>query len=161
MTDQVRPSERLEYSAIIDRPVLKLPDGARMIVWTILNVEVWDSTKPQPRMVITPAAGGSPIPDVPNWAWHEYGNRVGFWRLKEVLDAFEVPTTLALNGSICTEYPRIAEEALKANWEFMGHGFSQLSMQKVEDEAGYPKNTRHYSGVHRKTTARLARPCSN
>ena len=134
MSDQMRPDERLEYSAIIDRPVPKLPDGARMIVWTIVNVEVWDSTKPQPRAVITPPAGGIPLPDIPNWAWHEYGNRIGFWRLKEVLDSFDVPTTLALNGSVCTAYPRIAEEALKANWEFMGHGFSQLSMQKVENE---------------------------
>ena len=134
MNDQIRPDERLEYSAIIDRPVLALPDGARMVVWTIVNVEVWDSTKPQPRTVISPPAGGSPIPDVPNWAWHEYGNRIGFWRLKEVLDKFDVPTTLALNGSVCTAYPRIAEEALKAGWEFMGHGFSQLSMQKVDDE---------------------------
>jgi len=130
----MRPDERLEYSAIIDRPVPKLPDGARMVVWTIVNVEVWDSTKPQPRTVITPPAGGSPIPDVPNWAWHEYGNRIGFWRMKEILDAFEVPTTLALNGLVCKAYPRIAEEALKAGWEFMGHGYSQLSMQKVEDE---------------------------
>ena len=130
----MRPDERLDYSAIIDRPELKLPDGARMVVWTIVNVEVLDSTKPQPRTVITPPAGGSPIPDVPNWAWHEYGNRVGFWRLKEVLDTFEVPTTLALNGLVCKVYPRIAEEAMKANWEFMGHGYSQLSMQKVENE---------------------------
>ncbi len=130
----MRPDERLEYSAIIDRPVPTLPGGARMIVWTIVNVEVWDSTKPQPRTVITPPAGGSPIPDVPNWAWHEYGNRIGFWRMKEVLDAFDVPTTLALNGLVCKHYPRIAEEAHKAGWEFMGHGYSQLSMQKVEDE---------------------------
>ena len=142
MTEHMRPDERLEYSAIIDRPALKLPEGGRMIVWTIVNVEVWDSTKTQPRTVITPPAGGSPSPDIPNWAWHEYGNRVGFWRLKQVLDTFEVPTTLALNGSVCTEYPRIAEEALKAGWEFMGHGFSQLSMQKVEDEREDIQKTR-------------------
>ncbi len=142
MTEHMRPDERLEYSAIIDRPALKLPEGGRMIVWTIVNVEVWDSTKTQPRTVITPPAGGSPSPDIPNWAWHEYGNRVGFWRLKQVLDTFEVPTTLALNGSVCTEYPRIAEEALKSGWEFMGHGFSQLSMQKVEDEREDIQKTR-------------------
>jgi len=142
MTEHMRPDERLEYSPIIDRPVLKLPEGGRMIVWTIVNVEVWDSTKTQPRTVITPPAGGSPSPDIPNWAWHEYGNRVGFWRLKQVLDMFEVPTTLALNGSVCTEYPRIAEEALNADWEFMGHGFSQLSMQKVEDEREDIQKTR-------------------
>ena len=36
-----------------------------------------------PRTVLTPPAGGSPMPDVPNWAWHEYGNRVGFWRFSK------------------------------------------------------------------------------
>ena len=67
---------------------------------------------------------------------------MGCWRLKEVRDSFDVPTTLALNGSGCAEYPRIAEEALKADWEFMGHGFSQLSMQKVEDEREDIQKTR-------------------
>ena len=132
--DPIRPNERLAYSAIIDRPPPKLPDGARMIVWTIVNVEVWDSLQTMPRTVITPPAGGSPMPDIPNWAWHEYGNRIGFWRLKEVLDAYDVRTTLALNGSVCTAYPRIAEAALESGWEFIGHGFSQKNMQKVDDE---------------------------
>jgi allantoinase len=130
----MQPNERLEYSAIIDRPPPKLPDGARMIVWTIVNVEVWDSMQVMPRTVLTPPAGGAPIPDIPNWSWHEYGNRVGFWRIKDILDAHKVPATLALNGSVCTTYPRIGEAALESNWEFMGHGFSQKNMQKVHDE---------------------------
>jgi allantoinase len=130
----MQPNERLEYSAIIDRPVPKLPDGARMIVWTIVNVEVWDSMQVMPRTVLTPPAGGAPIPDIPNWAWHEYGNRVGFWRIKDVLDSQDVRATLALNGSVCTTYPRIGKAALESNWEFMGHGFSQKNMQKVDDE---------------------------
>jgi len=132
--DPIRPDERLTYSAIVDRPAPKLPDGARMIVWTIVNVEVWDSMQTMPRTVITPPAGGAPMPDVPNWAWHEYGNRIGFWRLKEVLDSFDVRTTLALNGSVCSVYPRIAEAALESGWEFIGHGFGQKNMQKVDDE---------------------------
>ncbi len=130
----IRPDERLPYSAIIDRQAPKLPDGARMIVWTIVNVEVWDSMETMPRTVITPPAGGSPMPDIPNWAWHEYGNRIGFWRLKEVLDEFSVRTTLALNGSVCTVYPRIVHAAMEAGWEFIGHGFSQKNMQKVDNE---------------------------
>jgi len=44
----------------------------------VINVEEWDPMQPMPRTVLTPPAGGSPMPDVPNWAWHEYGNRVGF-----------------------------------------------------------------------------------
>src|SRR5215469_11584778 len=69
------PSDRIAYSPIIDRAPLKLPNGAHMAVWVVINVEEWDSTQPMPRTVITPPAGGAPMPDVPNWAWHEYGNR--------------------------------------------------------------------------------------
>ncbi|MGB8893452.1 MAG: hypothetical protein WCD13_03935, partial [Pseudolabrys sp.] len=75
------PNDRLDYSAIPARKPLKLPNGARMVVWTITNVEEWDPTQTMPRTVLTPPAGGSPMPDIPNWCWHEYGNRVGFWRL--------------------------------------------------------------------------------
>ena len=38
------------------------------------------------------------VPDVPNWAWHEYGMRVGFWRLKAALDLHGIAPTLAING---------------------------------------------------------------
>src|SRR5262245_30941995 len=85
------PTERLDYSAITARKPLKLPKGARMVVWTIVNVEEWDPTQTMPRTVLTPPAGGSPMPDIPNWCWHEYGNRVGFWRLLQVYDDFKIP----------------------------------------------------------------------
>ena len=82
------PTERFTYSAIVDRPRLRLPGGARLAVWVIVNVEEWNPLEPMPRTVLTPPAGGSPMPDIPNWAWHEYGNRVGFWRMLEVFDRF-------------------------------------------------------------------------
>ena len=85
------PSDRISYSAITERPQLLLPDGARMAVWVIVNVEEWDPRETMPRTVLTPPAGGSPMPDIPNWAWHEYGNRVGFWRFVEVFDALSIP----------------------------------------------------------------------
>ncbi|MGB7577744.1 MAG: hypothetical protein WBM16_07590, partial [Pseudolabrys sp.] len=56
------PNDRLEYSAIPTRKPLKLPKGARMVVWTITNVEEWDPTQTMPRTVLTPPAGGSPMP---------------------------------------------------------------------------------------------------
>ena len=110
------PTERIAFSAIQDRPRLTLPGGARLVVWVIVNVEEWNSRETMPRTVLTPPAGGSPIPDIPNWAWHEYGQRVGFWRLKaiEILNTpnrdtgptavvqsnWAVPTTIgATNGT--------------------------------------------------------------
>lgn len=129
------PNERLAYSPISLRPKMVLPDGARMVVWVIVNVEQWDINQPMPRTVLTPPAGGSPSPDIPNWAWHEYGNRVGFWRMLEVFDQFRIPGVLAVNGSCFGSYPQIAQAALERNWEFLGHGFIQKNMQKVENEA--------------------------
>jgi peptidoglycan/xylan/chitin deacetylase (PgdA/CDA1 family) len=128
------PTDRIAYSPISERKPLKLPDAARMVVWVIINVEEWDATAPMPRTVLTPPAGGSPSPDIPNWAWHEYGNRVGFWRLLKVFDEFEIPAVLAINGSAIAAYPAIVRAAVERKWEFMGHGFTQRSMQKVADE---------------------------
>ena len=128
------PNERLQYSSIKGRTPLKLPGGARMVVWNIVNVEEWDIQKPMPRTVLTPPAGGSPMPDIPNWAWHEYGNRVGFWRMLEVLDELKIRAVLAINGTAVKTYEAISRAALERKWEFMGHGYTQRSMQAVENE---------------------------
>ena len=128
------PSERLDFSPIDQRPKLALPGGARLAVWVIVNVEEWDPTRPMPRTVLTPPAGGAPMPDIPNWAWHEYGNRVGLWRMLEVLDHFQIRAVLAINGSAITRYEPIARAAHDRGWELIGHGFTQQSMQKVADE---------------------------
>ena len=88
------PTERLDYSAIGERKKLVLPEGARLAVWVIVNVEEWDSSETMPRTVLTPPAGGAPMPDIPNWAWHEYGNRVGFWRMLEVFDDLRIRAVL-------------------------------------------------------------------
>jgi allantoinase len=128
------PTDRFAYSAIAERAPLKLPDGARMAVWIVVNIEEWDFNEPMPRTVLTPPAGGSPIPDVPNWAWHEYGNRVGFWRFVELFDEFAIPAVLAINGSAIAAYPPIVSAAVQRKWEFMGHGFTQRNMQKVKNE---------------------------
>ncbi len=136
MTDEpkMRPTDRIAYSPIAGRAPLKLPGDARMVVWVIVNIEEWDINATMPRTVLTPPAGGAPSPDIPNWAWHEYGNRVGFWRLLEALDEFSIPGVLAINGTAVQTYAPISRAALDRGWEFMGHGFSQKNMQKVEDE---------------------------
>jgi peptidoglycan/xylan/chitin deacetylase (PgdA/CDA1 family) len=130
----VLPGERIPYSAITGRPRLALPGGARLAVWVIVNVEEWNPREVMPRTVLPPPAGSSASPDIPNWAWHEYGNRVGFWRFVEVLDSLKVRAVLAINGSAIAAYEPIARAALDRGWEFIGHGFSQKNMQKVPDE---------------------------
>jgi len=135
------PKERVPYSAIVDRPPLRLPGGARMAVWTIVNVEEWSIEGPMPRTVLSPPMGQPLLPDLPNWAWHEYGMRVGFWRLYDCMKEFGITPTLAINGTVCRDYPRIAQAAFDAGWEFMGHGFRQGPMHRLDDQAGAIRDT--------------------
>ena len=128
------PTERITFDPIVGRKKQTLPDGARMAVWVIVNVEEWDIQKTMPRTVLTPPAGGSPMPDIPNWAWHEYGNRVGFWRLLETLDTLKITAALAINGTAIKAYEPISRAALERKWEFMGHGLTQTNMQHVKNE---------------------------
>jgi peptidoglycan/xylan/chitin deacetylase (PgdA/CDA1 family) len=87
-----------------------------------------------PRTVLSPPLGQPLLPDLPNWAWHEYGMRVGFWRLLEALQRLKITPTLAINGSVCKTYPRVAQAAHEAGWEFMGHGYVQRPMHHLENQ---------------------------
>ena len=130
----ILPSARVPYSAIVDRPKLTVPDGGRMLVWVIVNVEHWGMERAMPRMVLSPPMGQPMQPDLPNWAWHEYGMRVGFWRLHEALKGRGIVPTLAINGIVCKTYEPVARAALDAGWEFMGHGYVQGPMHALTDQ---------------------------
>ena len=130
----MRLTDRLPYQAIVDRPTLSLPDGKRLAVWVIVNVEDWGIEGPMPRTVLPPPMGKPLLPDIPNWSWHEYGMRFGFWRQYKALTSREIPTTLAINGNVCNSYPRVAQAGLEAGWEFMGHGHLQGPMHKLSDQ---------------------------
>jgi peptidoglycan/xylan/chitin deacetylase (PgdA/CDA1 family) len=135
------PKDRVPYSAIVDRPTLSLPNGARLAVWTIVNVEEWSIERNMPRTVLPPPYGQPLLPDLPNWSWHEYGMRVGFWRIHEALGRLGLRATFAINGSVCKSYPRVAEAGLKAGWELMGHGYIQRPMHHVEDQRAAIRDT--------------------
>ena len=129
-------SDRIPYQAIVDRPKLTFPDNRRMAVWVIVNVEHWRIDHAMPRTVLSPPMGQPLLPDVPNWSWHEYGMRSGFWRQHKALTERSIPATLAINGHVCQSYPRVASAALDAGWEFMGHGYFQGPTHKLDDQRG-------------------------
>ena len=128
------PRERAPYSAIVDRPPLKLPGGARVVIWTIVNLEVWDIARAMARQVLPAPTGAALLPDVPNWSWHEYGMRVGFWRFEALFRRLRIRPTLALNARVCVDYPRVAEACRDAGWEFMGHSYEQGPIHLEKDQ---------------------------
>ncbi|MBN9004060.1 MAG: polysaccharide deacetylase family protein [Rhizobiales bacterium] len=128
-------TDRIPYQALIDRPKLSLPHGKTLALWVILNVEEWRIDNAMPRTVLSPPMGQPLLPDVPNWSWHEYGMRAGFWRQLKALTDRRIPITLALNANVCNSYPRVVEAAREADCEFMGHGFVQGPMHKLAEQA--------------------------
>ena len=135
------PRDRAPYSAIVDRPKLRLPHDGRIIVWTIVNLEVWDIARPMARQVLPPPQGVSLLPDVPNWTWHEYGMRVGVWRFFDLFERLNIRPTLSINARVTEDYPRVSQQARDAGWEFMGHAYDQGPIHKIEDQPAMIKRS--------------------
>ena len=135
------PNPRTDYLPIVDRPRLPVPDGNRIIVWVVVNIEEWPLTGPMARTVLPFPQGVTALPDVANYGWHEYGLRVGFWRIKEVLDKHAIRASVSLNAVICESYPRVAEECMRAGWEIFGHGYVQRSLAIESDERSVIRQT--------------------
>jgi allantoinase len=105
------------YSPITERPALKWPGGARIALWVAPNIEFF----PLDEKVFM---GMGMVPDVLSWSHREYGNRVGIWRIMEVLDRYGIRATVALNSEVCDACPQIVAAGVERGWEFMGHNQS-------------------------------------
>jgi len=125
--------DRFDYSPIVDRPPLRWPNGARVAVWVIPNIEHFMFDRPSTSITHVTTAF---VPDVLNYSWRDFGVRVGIWRMMEVMQRYGVRGTVALNADVCDNYPRILEAGNKLGWEWMGHGKnnSMLMANRAEDE---------------------------
>ena len=132
---------RADYSPIFHRKPLRLPGGARVAVWPVINVEEWDINATMARTVLPSPQGVSLIPDVANFGWFDYGMRVGFWRFKQVLDRHGIRATVSLNASVCLSYPQLVRESIEAGWEMLGHGFIQRVINNEPDERAVIRKT--------------------
>ncbi len=110
---------RFDYSPIVDREPLRFPNGARVAVWVIPNIEHFHWDKPSTSVT---AVTAHLKPDVLNYSWRDFGVRVGIWRMMEVMERHGVKGTVALNSEVCGQYPRIIEAGNELGWEWMGHG---------------------------------------
>src|SRR5947209_13699456 len=129
----IRRSERYDDSFITERKPFKWPGNNTLAVWFAPNVEVWhyDSAF---GVGISPNPSNY-VPDVFNYAWREYGIRVGLWRMADVFDAAGLKATVALNAQVCEVFPKAVEEMNKRGWELMGHGMTNsITLAGLEPE---------------------------
>jgi allantoinase len=118
-----RTHNRYAYSPISGRPVYDWPGGKRLAIYVALNLE-WFSFGEGLGAELAP---GGPQPDVLNYAWRDYGNRVGVFRLAELFAELKLPVSLLVNA----EMYRHAPEAISAfpGAEIIGHGRSNSERQ--------------------------------
>jgi len=110
------------YTPITARKGFRWPNGKRLALWVIPNLEFFHLDDPMPganneRIEFAKAK----IPNIRNWTLRDYGNRVGVWRLMDMMARHGIRGTAAVNSDVCIHHPQIIERALKDNWEFMGH----------------------------------------
>ncbi|MFZ4649086.1 MAG: polysaccharide deacetylase family protein [Rubrivivax sp.] len=121
---------RFDYSPITARPGLPWPGGARLAVYVALNHEHFAFGEGLGAM-IGPA---SPQPDVLNYSWREYGNRVGAWRCLELLDDLNWSAAALLNTALYDHCPELVAACVARGHELVGHGHSNAERQGALSE---------------------------
>jgi allantoinase len=117
---------RYEYSSIASRQDYRWPGGKRLAFYVALNIE---------HFAFGAGLGMDPsnrsgAQTARNYAWRDYGNRVGNWRLFEMLDELELPASILLNSMVCYHYPDIIEKIKQRGDDVLGHGRTNAEVLK-------------------------------
>ncbi len=109
---------RYDYSAIETRKDYSWPGGKRLAFYIAINIEHFAFGT---GIGVDPTVRGGPQTQR-NWAWRDYGNRVGNWRLFRMLDELGLPASILLNGEVCEHYPEIIARIKARGDDVIGHG---------------------------------------
>jgi allantoinase len=121
---------RYDYLPITRRPHFTWPDGKRLTVYIAVNLEHFAFGEGLGAAL----APGGPHPDILNFAWRDYGNRVGAWRMLEMLDELRLPSCAVVNAAIfdyCVELPAAF---IARGDEIVAHGRTNSERQGGLDE---------------------------
>jgi len=125
------------YVPITQRPRLTWPNDARVALWVNPNIEFFGLDDVMPGVVNERVPREhAKIPNVRNWSLRDYGNRVGVWRLIEVLSRYGIRASAALNSEVCDHHPEIIDAVMKLGWELIGHNQTNaLRLNEMAPEA--------------------------
>jgi len=117
--------DRYPFSALPKRQTYSWPNGARLAVYFALNVEAFEfGRNPGPDFTSLPSA-----PFHRGYAYRDYGNRVGIWRILELFDRYQIPLAILTNTSVYDACPEVLEPFRKRGDEFVGHGRTNSERQ--------------------------------
>jgi allantoinase len=130
--------DRYDWSDLFDRRKLSWPNGAKIALW-ISPAAQWFPLDMTSKPFLAPGGLTMPFPDLRHYTNRDYGNRVGIYRVLQVLKDYGLPASFALNGMIAERYPQLVEDVAAAGHEIIAHGLdmghlhhSGLSSQEEE-----------------------------
>lgn len=125
-----------DYLPLTSRPRIHWPNGARVAFWVAPNIEFYELHPPPNK---TKNAWLRPNPDVLNYSWRDYGNRVGVWRMMDGMKEVGVRGSVSLNAALCEHHPEIIERCVELDWEIFSHGLYNtrfvLNMSRDQEAA--------------------------
>ena len=118
------------YSALPERPKLTWPNGERLALFVLLHLEFWELEPPEGAHVDPRFKGprGDFFPDYRYFTQREYGNRIGIFRIFDLLDRYGLRATVAANAGACERYPNLVDACLQRGYEIVAHGDYQTRM---------------------------------
>lgn len=113
--------DHVGISALPHRAPLRLPDDKTVAVVVVVNVEHYEYL-PENNAYKNPYPSVPAHPDLVGYSYRDYGNRVGLWRMLDVLDEFQIPITCSLNVAAVELYPEVRDAVIERDWSIMSHG---------------------------------------
>jgi peptidoglycan/xylan/chitin deacetylase (PgdA/CDA1 family) len=114
---KLREHGRYAYSGIETRPVGAWPGGARLAFYVALNLEQYGFVPPLGQ------------PDVMNFAWRDWGNRVGAWRLLALFREAGIVPSLLVNTVLYQTVPGLIAAFRTAGAPIVSHGRTNAEAQ--------------------------------
>jgi allantoinase len=128
---ELQKHDRYDYSPLPERPVYDWPNGKRLAVCICNNIEIFSFL----NGLGSDSASLTAPQTTRNYAWRDYGNRVGIWYLFDLLDEMGFPASHNFNSLLFETCPQIADRIIARDDEFVGHGRSNAERQDVLDMA--------------------------
>ena len=127
----LRTHHRYDYSPIVGRPDFAWPEGKRLAVYVALNLEHYAFGEGLTEELVP----GMQQPDVLNYSWRDYGNRVGAWRLLELFEQLRLPVSVLVNSEAYDHCPQLIAAFRARGDEIAAHGRTNSEAQWGLDEA--------------------------
>ncbi|WP_170984730.1 polysaccharide deacetylase family protein [Roseomonas sp. AR75] len=112
------------------RPCFLWPGGKRVAAYVLLHVEHTEIV-PSPDAHRDPRFRGAfftGFPDWHGWSYRDYGNRIGAWRILDLLDALQLPASVAVNLLAAVRHPELVAACADRGFEPVAHGLSASRM---------------------------------